>query len=153
MPPPVYRYDEQEYAPGKVIQSRGDHIHGLTAQQRAAEEAIRNVSGEWERIRSKSLYVWKDLTVAEKLWRNTKGQEHLYELSIKPDDIELVGDLTYFNMIEETVGRNVTADEYAIRQYLNQRSAKSYVEILVKKATVTRKLFDCSQKVLVQKPT
>jgi hypothetical protein len=63
MPPPVYRYDEQDYAPGQVIQSRGDHIHGLTAQQRAAEEAIRKVSAEWERIRSKSLYVWKDLTV------------------------------------------------------------------------------------------
>ena len=49
MPPPVYRYDEQDYAPGQVIQSRGDYIHGLTAQQRAAEEAIRKVSAEWER--------------------------------------------------------------------------------------------------------
>jgi hypothetical protein len=146
MPSPVYRYDAEEFSRGQVIKSRGDHIHGLTAQERAAEEAIRKVSPEWERIRSKSLYVWKDLAVAEKLWRKTKGQQHLYELSIASDEIELVGDIAYFTMVAETVGRNIAADEYAIRQYLNQRLALSYVEILVKTATVIRKLFDCSEK-------
>jgi hypothetical protein len=78
--PSVYRYDDANYAPGQIVVPRGDHIHGLTGKQRAAEEAIRNVSSEWERIRSQSLYVWRDKDVAEALWRKTVKPYHLYEL-------------------------------------------------------------------------
>lgn len=146
MPPPVYRYDAADLKAGEIVTSRGDHIHRLTGQQRKAEEAIREVSPEWARIRSQSLYVWRDLETAERLWRLTQGQEHLYELTVDMNDFEHMGDLTYFNMIEETVGGTELAHGYALRQYFKQRIARPAVEMLFKKATVVRKLFDVSQK-------
>lgn len=144
--PSVYRYDDANYAPGQIIVSRGDHIHGLTGKQRAAEEAIRNVSPEWDRIRSQSLYVWRDKDVAETLWRKTVKPYHLYELALDVADIEHVGDVFYFTMLENAVNTGLTAADYALRAYTQRPPARPYVEILVKKATVVQKVFDVSQK-------
>jgi hypothetical protein len=61
-------------------------------------------------------------------------------------DIEHIGDVFYFTMLEDTVNTGLTAADYALRAYTQRFLARTYVEILVKRVTVVQKLFDVSQK-------
>jgi hypothetical protein len=144
--PHVYRYDCDDLSPGQTVVSRGDHIQELTVKNSLAEKAIRDVSSEWARIRSQSLYVWQDREFAESQWRKTKKPYHFYEMSIDVADIEHIGDLTYFSMLEDYIESGRTVHDYALQAYLNQFQARPRIEILVKKARVVQKLFDASEK-------
>jgi hypothetical protein len=146
MPLNVYRYDCDDLSPGQRVVSRGDHIQALTAKNLVAEQAIRAVSPEWDRIRSQSLYVWRDKDFAEAQWRKTKKPYHLYELSIDVADIEHIGDLSYFSMLEDSINTGRTVADYALQAYLKQYQGRPRIEILVKKATVFQKVFDASEK-------
>lgn len=145
MSPPVYRYDAATFTDGEVITSRGDHLAELTGPQRTVEMALRNFSPEMAEVRSKSLYVWLDREGAERLWRHSKKNEHLYELDVDRADIRHVGDVGLFTLALQ-VGPQETAMEALVRLYWNQIVTRPAQEILVAKATVRRKLFDVSEK-------
>lgn len=142
--PPVYRYDPEEHEEGKVLTSRGDHIVRLRGSQLAVEQALRNTS-ERTNIRATSLYVWRHIETAEKLWKLTTDGQHLYELEIDPNDIRQVGDVALYTLAMQC-GPQEPAIDALVRLYWNQIPVESRVEILVSKAIVRKKLFDNSKK-------
>lgn len=145
MPPPVYRYDAEEYEAGRVIASRGDHRERLTDKQKVVEDLIRARMFNGHIIRATSLYVWKDIDVAVAAWRRTTHGEHLYELSVDPADVIRTGDVSLYSF---AIGVDPT--ETALNAYVRQYCAEVYtrprIELMVSKATVTRRLYHSSEK-------
>ena len=139
----VYRYDDQEFADGEVIEPRGDLFSTLTEHQRVVETAIRATLPNGATVRGHSLYTWADEKVARRLWPLSK-KRYLYELEIDKADIRHKGDLNQYSEavsaaksgapIERAVGK-YCAGENAGAPYTEPR-----VEILVSKARVLRKL-------------
>jgi hypothetical protein len=145
----VYRYDDQEFADGQTIESRGDSFSTLTDHQKTVEAAIRTALPNGAFIRGYSLYTWVDAVVAKRLWRLSK-KKYLYELEIHKMDIRHKGDLNHYSeavsaaksgaSIENAVGK-YCAGEIAGAPYTEAR-----VEVLVSKATVVCKLAALSRR-------
>jgi hypothetical protein len=143
--PPVYRYDVEDFADGQVITSRGDHYSRLTPAQKKVELLIRDRLADGTRIRSQSLYVWKDLDVAVRAWRRTVRNEHLYELAIDVEDIEHVGDVSLYSSAVDAREGELAVDAF-VREYCDRKTDIPRIEILVRKATVTKRLYHDSEK-------
>lgn len=92
----VYRYDNEEFADGLLIESRGDSFSALTEDEKKVELAIRATLPDGENIRSTSLYTWADEELAKRLW-SLSGKRYLYELEIDEADIRHKGDLNYYS--------------------------------------------------------
>jgi hypothetical protein len=141
----VYRYDAEDYALDQVISSRGDHYETLTEKQKPAETLVRQFLPNGERVRSKSLYVWKDKDAAKRIWRHTDRGQHLYELEVDEADIEFVGDLDYYSAVVDALAIGMPADDY-VKAYCSEIIASERVEMLVKKAVVKARLFHNDEK-------
>jgi hypothetical protein len=132
----VYRCDDQEFADGQIIESRGDSFSTLTDPQKAVETTIRAALPNGATIRGNSLYTWADEEVAKRLWPRSK-KRYLYELEVDEADIRHKGDLNHYSEavsaaksgapIENAVGK-YCAGENASAPYTEPR-----VEILVSK--------------------
>lgn len=139
----VYRYDDQEFADGQIIYSRGDSLSTLTDHQKNVELAIRSALPDGANVRGTSLYTWADEKLARRLWPLSR-KRYLYELEIDETDIRHRGDLNYYSEAE-TAAKLSTPFEDAIRKYCTGLTAgqpftEPRIEILVSKATVLRKL-------------
>jgi hypothetical protein len=141
----VYRYDGENYQLGRVIRSRGDHFPGLTDVEKVVEQLVRRTMQDGEHIRSTSLYTWAELEMAESAWRS-KREADLYALEVKEEDITFQGDLDFFSDAKAAVAANQSAAE-GVARYCNGRikSDGRRVEVLVREATVIRKLRDASE--------
>lgn len=134
----VWRYDDQLYSNGQAAISRGDHIEGLTGTHTAAELQLRAACTNCTAIRSTSLYVWQDQTLAERLWRLGRAR-YLYALEIDDTSIRHVGDVNCFSAVVDALANTRSPDD-PINRYWRGAAEPGYsarrIEILVSGATV-----------------
>lgn len=139
----VYRYDDQEFADGQMIESRGDSFSTLTEHQKAVETAIRAALPNGAIVRGNSLYTWANEEVAKRL-RSLSKKRYLYELEIDKADIRHKGDLNQYSEAV-SVAKSGAPIENAVSKYCAGENAggpytEPRVEVLVSKAKVLRKL-------------
>jgi hypothetical protein len=134
----AYRYDSKEYADGEEIRSCSDHNDRLTATQKEAERAIRDGHDQGHDIRSKSLYAWKEQSVAERLWKHKRGH-HLYEMEIDEADVRHIGDLDHFSSVETALRKKEDPEQH-VKSYWAAAPTSQRIEILSSKAKVLRRL-------------
>jgi hypothetical protein len=72
----VYRYDDQEFSNGHVMESRGDSFDILTDYEKMVEVAIRAALPDGTNVRGTSLYTWEDEKLAKRLWGLSKKKYH-----------------------------------------------------------------------------
>jgi len=139
----VYRYDDQEFTDGQVIESRGDSFSTLTHHQKVVETAIRAALPNGAVVRGNSLYTWADENVAKRLWPLSK-KRFLYELEIDKADIRHKGDLNQYSEAVSAAKSGASIDNAVGKYCAGENAGAPYteprVEILVSKARVLRKL-------------
>jgi len=139
----LYRYDNEDFPDGKVIQSRGDHLTTLTADERKTELEVRKTLSNGEEVRKTALYTWENEAAARRLAPFSRAS-FLYELAVDPPDILCRFDLNFFS---DAVDAKTGPDfDDAIRRFCagesGGKSATSpRIEVLVTKATIVRKLW------------
>jgi hypothetical protein len=137
----AYRYDNEKYAPGSEISSRGDHLNTtLTADRKPAELALRSGNEERATLRKNCLYTWRDKSVGERMWKLSRAK-FFYELEIDPIDLKHSGDVQWYTDIQDafTAGRNPSDMEVveAIEHYWSSaEKERPRIEFLVTRATV-----------------
>jgi hypothetical protein len=139
----VYRYDDQEFADGQIIDPRGDSFGTLTDHQKAVEIAIRAALPNGAIVRGNSLYTWADEQLAKRLWPRSK-KRYLYELEIDEADICHKGDLNYYSEAVSAAKSGAPIEDAVSKYCAGENAGAPYteprVEILVSKAKVLRKL-------------
>jgi hypothetical protein len=68
-------------------------------------------------------------------------------VTVDIEDFVHMGDLNHYSTATDTATSSISAFDFAIKQYWAGMSSRPRIEILAKKATVVRKLFDASEKV------
>jgi hypothetical protein len=140
----VYRYDDEDYADGRMIKPRGDPFNTLTEPEKAVETAVRAALPNGENVRSTSVYTWANETVAKRLWQYS-GRRYLYELEIDKADIRHIGDLNHYSDAKDAAISGAPFEDAVARYCMGEpsgppRFTEPRVEILVSKAMVFRKL-------------
>ena len=139
----VYRYDDQDFADGQMIESRGDLFSTLTDHQRTVETAIRAALPNGAIVRGNSLYTWANEEVAKRLWPLSK-KRYLYELEIDKADIRHKGDLNQYSEAESAAKSGAPVENAVGKYCAGENAGAPYteprVEVLVSKAKVLRKL-------------
>ncbi len=139
----VYRYDDQEFADGQMIESRGDSFGTLTDHQKTVETAIRTALPNGTMVRGNSLYTWANEEVAKRLWPLSK-KRYLYELEIDKADIRHKGDLNQYSEAESAAKSGAPVENAVGKYCAGENAGAPYteprVEVLVSKAKVLRKL-------------
>jgi len=139
----VYRYDDQEFADGQMIESRGDSFSTLTDHQKTVETAIRAALPNGANVRGNSLYTWANEEVAKRLWPLSK-KRYLYELEIDKADIRHKGDLNQYSEAESAAKSGAPVENAVGKYCAGENAGAPYteprVEVLVSKAKVLRKL-------------
>jgi hypothetical protein len=139
----VYRYDDQEFADGQMIESRGDSFGTLTDHQKVVEIAIRAALPNGAIVRGNSLYTWADEQLAKRLWPPSK-KRYLYELEIDEADIRHKGDLNYYSEAVSAAKSGAPIEDAVSKYCAGENAGAPYteprVEILVSKAKVLSKL-------------
>lgn len=138
----VFRYDNEDYAVGQVIVSRGDHFDGLTDKEKAVELAIRKALPNGVDVRSASLYAWESEQFAKRVWPHSK-KKYLYELEVDESDIRFKSDLNHFSDATGSIG-SADAFDNAVARYCSAAPPTAdhttpRVEVLVSRATVISK--------------
>lgn len=140
----VYRYDNQNYADGQVIKSRGDHYEGLCDNEKIVEWHIREHLPNGIFIRKCSLYACENLSSGRNLWKYSKKQ-YLYELEIEDKNINFVGNLDSYSAAVDAVGNTKLLEE-KVEQYCKgevlDQNIDIRLEVLVCEAKVIRKVID-----------
>lgn len=98
----VYRYDDQQFADGHEMTSRGDHYDSLTSMEKRVETLLRKVRENGDRLRRTSLYSWEDKALAEKLWPWSR-KKYLYTLEIIEPDIVHSGDVNHYTAAKNAI--------------------------------------------------
>ena len=135
----VYRYDNEAYAIGVTVVSRGDHVETLDPNNVAAEQALRAVSPFAAETRRCSLYVWatKEFAVLAHALSRAK---YLYECEIDEADIVHIGNVDHFTSARDAINAETRAAA-ANRYWDAPASGKDRRdELLVKKAIVVSQL-------------
>jgi hypothetical protein len=105
-----------------------------------AEKLIREARSGGAEIRSNCIYAWECAEMAESNWRIEKAK-HLYELEICEADILHRGNAVHvfdLRSAEESLKAALA------KRYWEEPGQEKYVELLVRKARVLRKLKDKS---------
>jgi len=138
----VYRYDNDEYADGQVISTRGDSLNTLTDHQKMVELAIRSELHNGAEIRSTSLYTWANEALARRLWHLSK-KKHLYELEVDHANVRHRGDLNWYSAAVDAVklGKSpkVAVGKYCSGVEADSSFTEPRTEVLVSEAKVIRK--------------
>ena len=135
----VYRHDHREFEEGEKMESPGDHRDRLPPDHKDAEDAVRGAQREGELIRSRSLYTYDSLEMSEADCRLKAGR-HLYQLEVGEADIIHRGDLMIFAEVIKAIRVEADTETSAKRYWIPVVGPGRYIEILVRKATVRRRL-------------
>jgi hypothetical protein len=135
----VYRTDTEDFQAGRVLRPRGDHIATMNAMLHEAERLLRKGKVGGDKIRSNCVYVWETLEAGESNWSHDK-EKHLYELEICDADILHRGDSLFLATLAAVSDNHQLAT--LIQEYWNVPAKGKYVELMVRRARVTKKLKD-----------
>jgi len=142
-----YRIDAREFKSGDVIlPGENDYVDRLAGYHRSVEELLRATLPDGANVRGKTVHVFEDQAVATEYWLPWAMKDrHLYEVEIDSDDILGLGDMALYNEAAEH-----PADQARMRQLIDdycagKRSPKPKVEVMARKATVTRRLHTAAE--------
>jgi hypothetical protein len=140
--PIVYRYDNEDYAVGRVVAARGDHIDSLTGPQREVELLLRAASATAGDLRMMSLYTWEDRDIARRLC-HLKRAKFLYEMEIEGASVRHRGDVNLYSAAVDAVLAGEPTADFIAKYWCGEIAGPPWtpprIEILVSEAKVIRK--------------
>lgn len=136
----AYRTDAVDFQEGQILLPRGDHKDTLHTTLHEAEKLIREARADGAEIRSNCIYAWESAEMAESNWRIEKGK-HLYELEICEADVLHRGNAVHVSNLRDA---NESLKVALAKRYWEEPGQEKYVELLVRRARVLRKLKDKS---------
>jgi hypothetical protein len=138
MPIKGYRFFDEIFEPGKVITPNGDHLEKLNPDKQRAEVAIRRGDPRGP-SRAHAVFVFEKRDVAEALLGEASGH-HLYETSVRQDDVFHRGDLRIYDEIVEALKYGRNADQLIAHFWDGIERSSPRVELTAARLTIRRKL-------------
>lgn len=140
----LYRVDQRDFQPNDAIPHPGDHLARMKPEHQPGEELLRAVSPEKGRMRAESLYTFEQLRTARVYYLGTKDSR-LYEIQVDEADILHKADMTLVNDIAANQKDLKTQDQLIADYWKGAYRDGKWIEVLVKKATVIRRIHGPSQ--------
>ena len=133
-----FRFFDETFQPGYVVQPHGDHLHKLSRDQQRAELAIRRGHPNGAR-RANAVFVFEARSVAEALLGKASGK-YLYEVEVGPEDVIHRGDLEIYDEVVEALKHGHDADPLIAAFWASVERPSPRMELTVAKVKVRRKL-------------